>query len=159
MAPEDEFALFLEYVSGGSLLTRGDRDLAGFRPVMRLGPLFVDLLHLFVPQDELVVDRIRVPDHETDLGSFLEGERGRIESRMLDRDRNGFLRRAGTTGTRDQQQPQRADDHPDPQGAAHDQNRSEGSRASRAALCSDRAGSTVERSYVRSRAASLIRDR
>ena len=53
---------------------------------MRLGSLLVDALHVLVAEDELVVDGVGVLDHEADGLAGLDGEIGRFELRVVDRD-------------------------------------------------------------------------
>src|SRR4051794_25415941 len=61
------------------------RDLARSCAVRGLRPLLVDLLHLGVADEELMVDRIGVRDHEPDSLAGRDLERGHVEVREMDR--------------------------------------------------------------------------
>ena len=62
---------------------------------MRLGSLLVDELHALIAEDELVVDRVGVDDHEPDGLAGLDCKICKIELRVVDRDPDGPVGCAG----------------------------------------------------------------
>src|SRR6266508_3758913 len=87
VAPEQQIPL-AERERRADRLTRRDRDLPRARGVDRLGPELVRDLHGLVPDDELVIDRVRVRDEETHRFAGLDIDRVQREGRVVDPDRH-----------------------------------------------------------------------
>src|SRR5688500_7626985 len=91
MAADDELARLRERVGRRRGLARGNRHLAGPRRVVGLRAALVRELDTLVPEDEFVVDGIRVLDDERHRRPGLELERLGVEPRVVEAGPDGLL--------------------------------------------------------------------
>lgn len=106
VATDQQPARFIEDVRRSARLADGDRKLARLGTVVSLGSFFVRVLHAGVADDEFVVDRIRVLNHERHGRSYFElemiGNETRVAQLHVDRlrrpSRRGFTTASTTCG-------------------------------------------------------------